>query len=151
VLSCWFLGWLILRFWTCRRHVPPKRRFSFNGPHGVMARKTELFITTAVRTSNPTNYLRYFVRNFGYIVRMLKPGSVRTVSVQWKGEYRAMYICMSAADVLICSLLFAWLQRAVISGCALRSSVTWMPACKRIVRPSCTLNQPVTSQWQLYL
>jgi hypothetical protein len=35
--------------------VPPKRRLTFNGLHGVISQKIELFITTAVRTSNPTN------------------------------------------------------------------------------------------------
>jgi hypothetical protein len=33
---------------------PPKRWLIFGGPHGVISQKTELFITTAVRTSNPT-------------------------------------------------------------------------------------------------
>jgi hypothetical protein len=29
--------------WRCRRHVPPKRRFTFNGLHCVMPHMTELF------------------------------------------------------------------------------------------------------------
>jgi hypothetical protein len=37
-----------------RRFVPPKRRVIFNGLHGVISQKIELFIATAVRTSNPT-------------------------------------------------------------------------------------------------
>jgi hypothetical protein len=37
-----------------RRHVLPKRRFTFNGLHGGISQKIELFITTAVRSSNPT-------------------------------------------------------------------------------------------------
>jgi hypothetical protein len=40
--------------WRWRRCVPSKRRFTFNGPHGVIFRKTVLFVTIAVRTSNPT-------------------------------------------------------------------------------------------------
>jgi hypothetical protein len=36
------------------RHVPPKRRLTYNGLHGVVYQKTELFITTAVGTSDPT-------------------------------------------------------------------------------------------------
>jgi hypothetical protein len=32
--------------------VPPKRRFTFNRLHNVVSQKIELFITTAVRTSN---------------------------------------------------------------------------------------------------
>jgi hypothetical protein len=36
--------------------VPPKRRLICNGLHGVVSQKIELFITIAVRTSNPTCY-----------------------------------------------------------------------------------------------
>jgi hypothetical protein len=32
------------------RYVPPKRRLTFNGIHGVISQKVGLFITTAVRT-----------------------------------------------------------------------------------------------------
>jgi hypothetical protein len=32
-----------------KRHVPTKRRLTFNGLQGVTSQKTELFITTAVR------------------------------------------------------------------------------------------------------
>jgi hypothetical protein len=54
LLSRWFLAWLIFRSWRRRRHVPPKRRLTFNGLHGVISQKTEPFITTALRTSNTT-------------------------------------------------------------------------------------------------
>jgi hypothetical protein len=37
--------------------VPPKRRLTFNGLHGVISQKIVLFITTAVRTSDPANGL----------------------------------------------------------------------------------------------
>jgi hypothetical protein len=44
--------------WRCRRHVTRKRRLSFNGLHGVISQKIELFITTSERTWNPTrNYI----------------------------------------------------------------------------------------------
>jgi hypothetical protein len=33
--------------------VPPKRRLAFNGLHGIISQNTVLFITTAVRASNP--------------------------------------------------------------------------------------------------
>jgi hypothetical protein len=39
----WFLVRLILRPWRWRWHVPPERRLTFNGIHGVISRKTELF------------------------------------------------------------------------------------------------------------
>jgi hypothetical protein len=37
-----------------RWYVPLKRRLTFNGLHGIASKKTELFITTAVRTSEFT-------------------------------------------------------------------------------------------------
>jgi hypothetical protein len=37
-----------------KRYVPPKRRLKLNGLHGVISQKMILFITTAVKTSNPT-------------------------------------------------------------------------------------------------
>jgi hypothetical protein len=52
--SPWFLARLILWPYIQRRYVPPKRRFAFNGLRGVISQWIELFITTAVRTSNPT-------------------------------------------------------------------------------------------------
>jgi hypothetical protein len=36
--------------------VPPKRGLTLDGLYGVVSQKTELFITTAVRHSNPTKY-----------------------------------------------------------------------------------------------
>jgi hypothetical protein len=54
LLSCCFLARLIFRPWRWRQYVPPKRRLTFNGLHGVMSQKIVLFITTAVITSNPT-------------------------------------------------------------------------------------------------
>jgi hypothetical protein len=37
-----------------KRYVPPKRRLTLNRLHGVTSQKMILFITTAVKTSNPT-------------------------------------------------------------------------------------------------
>jgi hypothetical protein len=45
---------LFLRPWRWRRYVPPKRPLTLNGLHGVISQKMILFITTAVKTSNPT-------------------------------------------------------------------------------------------------
>jgi hypothetical protein len=42
--SRWFLAWLILRPWRWRRHVPQKRQMTFNGLHGVISQKIELFV-----------------------------------------------------------------------------------------------------------
>jgi hypothetical protein len=50
----WFNARFILRPWRWRRYIPPKCRLTFNGLHGVISQKMALFITTAVRTSNPT-------------------------------------------------------------------------------------------------
>jgi hypothetical protein len=52
--SCWFLDWLILQPWGWRGRVPLNRQLSFNRLHRVISQKTEVFITTTVRTWNPT-------------------------------------------------------------------------------------------------
>jgi hypothetical protein len=44
--------------------VPPKRRLIFNGLHGIISQKTVLFITTDVRTSNPTDICVFTIDNF---------------------------------------------------------------------------------------
>jgi hypothetical protein len=44
LLSHRFLAWLILRLWRWRQHVPPKYWLTFNGLHGVISHKTELFL-----------------------------------------------------------------------------------------------------------
>jgi hypothetical protein len=50
-----FLAQLIIRPWRWKQYVPPKRRLTLNGLHGVISQKMVRFITTAVRTSNPTS------------------------------------------------------------------------------------------------
>jgi hypothetical protein len=52
-LHACFLLCVFFQPWRWRWHVPPKRRFTFNGLQGVISQKLELFITTDVRTSNP--------------------------------------------------------------------------------------------------
>jgi hypothetical protein len=55
--TCLLAGFLLnlfLRPWRWRRYVPPKRRLKLNGLHGVIFQKMILFLTTAVKTSNPT-------------------------------------------------------------------------------------------------
>jgi hypothetical protein len=47
-----FLAWLILRLWRRGRHIPPKNWLTFNGLHGVISQKIQLFVTTATRTSD---------------------------------------------------------------------------------------------------
>jgi hypothetical protein len=51
--SPWFLTWIFLQPWT-RRHVPLKCQLTFNGLHSVISQEHRLFISTGVRTSNPT-------------------------------------------------------------------------------------------------
>jgi hypothetical protein len=51
---------------TCFR-VPPKRQLTFNGLHGVISQKTELSITTTVRTSNTIECLNSMIN-----IRILK-------------------------------------------------------------------------------
>jgi hypothetical protein len=41
--TCWSLARVILRFCRWRRHVPPKRRLTFNGLHGFTSQKTQFY------------------------------------------------------------------------------------------------------------
>jgi hypothetical protein len=62
-LSRCYLARLILRPWRRRRYVPPTRRLIFSWLHGVVSQKIVPFITTAVRTSNPTTYSKLGTTN----------------------------------------------------------------------------------------
>jgi hypothetical protein len=64
---CFHAGFLLSLFfrpWRWRRHVPPKRQLTLNGQHGVISQKVVLFITTAVRTSNPTQFMKMLPKIF---------------------------------------------------------------------------------------
>jgi hypothetical protein len=55
-----------------RRHIPPKRRMTFNRLDGIISQKTELFLIIALRTLNPTSIYFNFItgvldRNRGWI------------------------------------------------------------------------------------
>jgi hypothetical protein len=47
--------------------LPPKRQFAFNGLHGVITQKIELFITTGVRTSTTTRSAPIYVNAAGIV------------------------------------------------------------------------------------
>jgi hypothetical protein len=48
-----------------QREARSKQSQAFNGLRSVVSQKTELFITTAVRTSNPTSILMTYFKNGG--------------------------------------------------------------------------------------
>jgi hypothetical protein len=50
----WFLAWLVLQPWRWKQHVPLKCQLTFYGLHGTVSQKIEFFITTGMRTCNPT-------------------------------------------------------------------------------------------------
>jgi hypothetical protein len=45
-----FLAWFLLRPWWWRRHVPPERRLTLDGLHGIISLKWELFLVHHVFT-----------------------------------------------------------------------------------------------------
>jgi hypothetical protein len=63
LLSCWYLVWLILWPWRWRWYIPLKCQLTFNRLHSAISQKTVLFITTAVRTSNPTQTAKVSEKN----------------------------------------------------------------------------------------
>jgi hypothetical protein len=58
--SRWFHVWLNLIHWRWRQHVTPKCRLTFSGIQGFVSQKIGLFITTALRTSNPTKSKTFY-------------------------------------------------------------------------------------------
>jgi hypothetical protein len=56
VAKQWFLAWFIVRPWRWRRNFHSKHRLTFKGLHGVISQIKELFITTAVSISDPTEW-----------------------------------------------------------------------------------------------
>jgi hypothetical protein len=54
--TCFYAGFLLGLFYD-PEDGPLKLRLTFNGLHGFRSQKTELFITTAVRTSNPSHVI----------------------------------------------------------------------------------------------
>jgi hypothetical protein len=55
LVTCFHAGFLLHLYFDLENgwHVLPKRPWIFNELHGVISQKIELFITTAMRTSNP--------------------------------------------------------------------------------------------------
>jgi hypothetical protein len=60
LLSRWLLAWFILRPAGWRRNVPPKRRLTFNGLHGVISQKIELSFRF-IFTSSTRNFFSRFI------------------------------------------------------------------------------------------
>jgi hypothetical protein len=82
LLTCWFLLKFFLRPWRWRRYVPPKRRLHLNRLHGVTSEKMILFITTAVKTSNPTKLsISYTVPSLFIFHRNRRRGQDSSVSI----------------------------------------------------------------------
>jgi hypothetical protein len=81
--ACSLVCWTFLRPWRWRRYVPPERRLLHNGLHGVISQKTTIFITTAVKTLNPT-----------YFTICLSPESVpnQTLSL-FSGHLQLKFLC----------------------------------------------------------
>jgi hypothetical protein len=54
--KCFYIGFLLGVLFDPEYggDVLPKRQLTFNGLHGITSQKMVLFITTSVRTSNPT-------------------------------------------------------------------------------------------------
>jgi hypothetical protein len=90
-----------------RRHVPPKRRLTFNGLHGVISQKTELFITTAVRTSNPTQSL-FILRIIGNALTpgrfKIKEGGAYSNYCALKGFYHMPYLQRANRTIYTCTV-----------------------------------------------
>jgi hypothetical protein len=57
---CWFLVWLRLSPWRWRQYVPPKCH-ALSKLQSITTQKTVLFILIAMRTSNPTIFIYFYI------------------------------------------------------------------------------------------
>jgi hypothetical protein len=49
------------------RHVTPKRQLTYRGLHDIICKRTEHFLTTAVRTKNLTEFLWSFIHKYNNV------------------------------------------------------------------------------------
>jgi hypothetical protein len=82
IIFCFFFH-IQHRRWTL--HVPLKHPLTFNRLYTVISQKTELFIATAVRTSNSTVACTFGNMTALCILNMLEHLSIYTV--QWKHQF----------------------------------------------------------------
>jgi hypothetical protein len=80
-VSYYFLPWLTLQPWRQRQHAPPKRPLT-NGLYGVETQKPELFISTTLRTWNPTT-INDFYSHDSWLYLLDTPITVATLSKTW--------------------------------------------------------------------
>jgi hypothetical protein len=72
--------------WRYGRNVPPKRRLIFNGLHGTITQKIELFITAAVRIPNPTKiYICTHQELYHHSFSSVRKVSAISPSSTWSG------------------------------------------------------------------
>jgi hypothetical protein len=60
--SCWFLAWLILRPWICRRHIPPKSPLKMNGLYGVISMKIKQLLSLMEERETNLNFCEWTCR-----------------------------------------------------------------------------------------
>jgi hypothetical protein len=86
---------------TCRFHLHGRRRsqetsvesvLNFNGLHGVISQNVELFITTAVSISNPTNSITVQIKT-----QILN--SCCEFYMHWNGNFHYTLFCKRSAQV----------------------------------------------------
>jgi hypothetical protein len=73
-----------------KRHIPPKRLLTFNGLQGVIFHKTEIFITTAVKTLILHNLRVYHIyqEELRKITKHFRINNLRTVVELWSFRTR---------------------------------------------------------------
>jgi hypothetical protein len=87
-----WISWLILWPRKLREHVPPKRLLTLNGLHGVTSQTTELFIATALRTSNPA-FIIVFVSHGVIISNNVLSKKVLVYKTNRQAPHRSVNFC----------------------------------------------------------
>jgi hypothetical protein len=120
--------------WRWRKHVPRKHQLTFNGLHCVISQKTEVFIATAMWTSNPTvwYFLHYVTFDWCAIVihihricsssqdshRLQHPGLLHLPIIRFSWSVTRIHIEEQSFSILLeifVSIFFLWIDIWVLS------------------------------------
>jgi hypothetical protein len=108
--SCSFLAWLFLRTRICRRHVPPKRRLTFNRLHDVISQKTELLHSgephsTVTCTLPPLVILKRMSHELNLRLPEWEPSFWPPERMTWSGR---KYIRVTQESTIYTFILMFW-------------------------------------------
>jgi hypothetical protein len=115
--SHWVLAWPVLWPRRWRRHFSLKHQLTFNGIHGIISQKIELFSTSVIADYSYLWFVNYLILN-----------SVSTHALffqtwPWTKTQNSKYTHIFCNGTLWFPVLLPWLQREHLAGFLLKISV----------------------------